>query len=62
MKNIVQPLAWFCILSARVATASGISLRTCSRSSERRSGKAEMAEKAQFMALNEHFEATFNAA
>ncbi|AZC24555.1 hypothetical protein C4K39_2881 [Pseudomonas sessilinigenes] len=26
MKNIVQPLAWFCILSALVAAASGISL------------------------------------
>ncbi|AZC18190.1 hypothetical protein [Pseudomonas sp. CMR5c] len=38
MKNIVQPLAWFCILSALVAAASDISLRTCSRSSERRSG------------------------
>ncbi|WP_430443782.1 MAG: hypothetical protein ACQZ2J_23170 [Pseudomonas piscis] len=62
MKNIIQPLAWSCILSALVAAASGIPLRTCSRSSERRSGKAKMAEKAQFRALNEHFEGIFNAA
>ncbi len=26
MKNIVQPLAWFLVLGALVATASGISL------------------------------------